>query len=391
MHRTYVVGAARTPVGSFSKSFRDCSALDLGVAAVVEAMERAGVDKTGVDEVIMGNVLSSGLGQNPARQIAVGAGIGTEVPSFTVNKVCGSGLKAVALGAQSIMLGGANIICAGGTENMSRAPYLLDTARWGSKMGHMKMKDAMLLDGLWCSLEDTHMGLTAENIASTYEISRQQQDEYALNSHQRAVRAIDDGVFAEEIVPVVVPGRDARVVDTDEHPRRDTSLEKLAQLPPVFKRDGTVTAGNASGINDGAAAVVLASEQAVREMDLKPTAEIVRFASVGVEPGLMGTAPITAISNLLRQAGLESDDIDVFEINEAFAVQSICVLRELGLNADRVNVNGGGIALGHPIGATGARILVTLLYQMQRQKSHLGVASLCIGGGQGIAMLVRRE
>lgn len=392
MHRTYVVGAARTPVGSFARSFRNVSAVDLGVSAVVEAIRRANTDEETIDEVIMGNVLSSGLGQNPARQIAVGAGIDEDVPSFTVNKVCGSGLKAVALGAQAIMLGHASIVCAGGTESMSRAPYLADDMRWGSKMGHVQMKDSMLLDGLWCSLEDTHMGLTAENIASTYQISRQEQDEFALKSHQRAVRAIDDGSFADEIVAVTVPDRKkTTTVDTDEHPRRDTSLEKLKRLPPVFTRDGTVTAGNASGINDGAAAVILASDRAVQEMGLKPMAEIVGFASAGVPPGLMGTGPIAATRKLLSTSGWDLHDIDVFEINEAFASQAICVLRELELDPARVNINGGGVALGHPIGASGTRILVTLLYQMRRQGANLGLASLCIGGGQGISMLVRQR
>ncbi len=392
MQRTYVVGAARTPVGSFSRSLKDVSAVDLGVAAVVEVCDRAGIDKDAIDEVIMGNVLSSGLGQNPARQVAVGAGIPESVPSFTVNKVCGSGLKSVALGAQAIMLGHADIICAGGTENMSRAPYLSDAMRWGSKMGHTQVKDSMILDGLWCALEDTHMGLTAENIAATYRIDRQQQDEFSLRSHEKAVRALDDGSFADEITPVTVTSRRATsVVDTDEHPRRDTSLEKLGRLPPAFKRDGTVTAGNASGINDGAAALVLASERAVKDQGLSPMAEIVGFASAGVSPGLMGTGPIAATRKLLNTSSWDLDDIDVFEINEAFAAQAICVLQELGLDAEKVNINGGGVALGHPIGASGARILVTLLYQMQKQGAHLGLASLCIGGGQGISMLVRQE
>lgn len=392
MQRTYVVGAARTPVGSFARSLKDVSAVDLGIAAVVEVLNRAGTDADAIDEVIMGNVLSCGLGQNPARQIAIGGGIPESAPSFTVNKVCGSGLKSVALGAQAIMLGQADVICAGGTENMSRAPYLSDAMRWGSKMGHAQMKDSMILDGLWCALEDTHMGLTAENIAATYQIDRQQQDEFSLRSHEKAVRALDDGSFADEIAPVTVASRrTTSVVDTDEHPRRDTSLEKLGRLPPAFKRDGTVTAGNASGINDGAAALVLASERAVKDRDLNPLAEIVGFASAGVSPGLMGTGPIAATRKLLSTSSWDLDDIDVFEINEAFAAQAICVLQELDLDPERVNINGGGVALGHPIGASGARILVTLLYQMQKQGAHLGLASLCIGGGQGISMLVRQQ
>ncbi len=392
MQRTHVVGAARTPVGSFARSLKDVSAVDLGIAAVVEVLNRAGTDADAIDEVIMGNVLSCGLGQNPARQIAIGAGIPESAPSFTVNKVCGSGLKSVALGAQAIMLGQADVICAGGTENMSRAPYLSDAMRWGSKMGHAQMKDSMILDGLWCALEDTHMGLTAENIAATYQIDRQQQDEFSLRSHEKAVRALDDGSFADEIAPVTVASRrTTSVVDTDEHPRRDTSLEKLGRLPPAFKRDGTVTAGNASGINDGAAALVLASERAVKDRDLNPLAEIVGFASAGVSPGLMGTGPIAATRKLLSTSSWDLDDIDVFEINEAFAAQAICVLQELDLDPEKVNINGGGVALGHPIGASGARILVTLLYQMQKQGAHLGLASLCIGGGQGISMLVRQQ
>jgi len=386
-----VVGAVRTAVGSFGGSLRDVTAVKLGSIVIEEALKRAGLDKKDVDEVIMGNVLQAGLGQSSGRQAAVNAGIPVEVPVLTVNKVCGSGLKAINLGAQSIMLGDADIVVAGGMENMSAAPYLAPMARWGGRMGHTVMQDAMILDGLWCAFEDIHMGITAENIADDYNISREDQDLFALQSQHRAIAAIDEGRFDDEIIPVPVPQRKGEPLpfSTDEHPRRGTTLEKLAALRPAFKKDGTVTAGNASGINDSAAAVVLASGRVVGKLGLKPMVEVINFASAGVEPRVMGTGPIAACRRLFKKTGLSVEDIDLFELNEAFASQSLAVLKELQVNPEIVNVNGGAIALGHPIGASGARIFITLIFEMRRRKSNLGVASLCIGGGQGVATLVK--
>lgn len=386
-----MVGAARTPVGSFGGALKSVSAVELGSVAISEAIKRAGINKEGVDEVIMGNVLQAGLGQNTGRQAAVKAGLPVEVPVTTINKVCGSGLKAVNLGAQAIMLGHADVIVAGGTENMSLSPYLANAARWGGRMGHLTMQDSMITDGLWCAFENVHMGITAENIAKDYNISREDQDLFAVQSQEKAIAAIDTGRFRDEIVPVVIPQKkgDPVTVDTDEHPRRGATAEKLAALRPAFKKDGTVTAGNASGINDGAAVVVLASAGTVERLGLKPMVEVADFASAGVEPRVMGTGPIAACRRLFERTGLTTDDIDLFELNEAFASQALSVVRELNVNTGLANVNGGAIALGHPIGASGARVFVTLIHEMVKRKSRQGVASLCIGGGQGIATLAR--
>ena len=392
MERVYVVSAARTPVGSFGGVLKDVNAVRLGAIAIEEAIRRAGVEANHVEEVLMGNVLQAGLGQSPGRQAGVKAGVPVEVPATTINKVCGSGLKAINLGAQAIMTGDADLVVAGGTENMSQTPYLAPAARWGGRMGNLTLEDSMIKEGLWCAFENVHMGITAENIAEEYNISREEQDEFALNSQQKAVAAIDEGKFADEIVPVNVPqkkGEDV-IVDTDEHPKRGSSLEKLSALKPAFKKEGgTVTPGNASGINDGAGAVVLASASQVEKLGLNPLFEVAHFASAGVEPRVMGTGPIAACRKLFSRAGMEPDEVDLYELNEAFASQALSVLKTLNVNPEITNVNGGAIALGHPIGASGVRIFITLLYEMLKRKSNTGVASLCIGGGQGIATLVK--
>ncbi len=392
MERVFVAGTARTPVGTFGGALKDVSAADLGALVISEALKRAGVNEPQVEEVVMGNVLQGGQGQNPARQASIKAGLSSSVPAYTVNKVCGSGVKSINLAAQSIMTGEYDVVVAGGMENMSQAPYTLPAARWGARMGDQKAKDLMILDGLWCAFEDIHMGVTAENIAQEYGIGREEQDKLALESQEKAINAIDEGVFKEEIVPVEIKPRkkDPYFVDTDEHPRRGATLEKLSALPPAFKKDGTVTAGNASGINDGAGALVLVSEKKAMELGLNPMAEITGFASAGVEPRIMGTGPIRAISRLMETTGYSMEDLDLIELNEAFASQALSVIKELKVNTEIMNVNGGAIALGHPIGASGTRLMVTLLYEMSRRGSSLGLASLCIGGGQGIATLVKR-
>jgi acetyl-CoA C-acetyltransferase len=389
MNEVVIAGAARTPVGTFGGVFAEVSATRLGAVAIAEALKRAGVRPEQVDEVLMGIVLSAGLGMNPARQAALAAGIPDSTPATAINKVCGSGLKTVALAAGAIMLGDAEIVVAGGMEGMSPAPYLVPKARYGYRMGHGEIIDHMIKDGLWCSLADCHMGNTAENVALEREISRADQDAFAAESQRRAARAWESGAFAEEVVPVEVPQRKGTiVVDRDEHPRPDTTVEKLATLRPAFAPGGTVTAGNASGINDGAAAAVVMSRKKAEEMGVQPLASIRAYASVGVAPRVMGLGPIPATRNVLAKAGLSLDKIDLIEANEAFAAQSLAVGRELGWDWERVNVNGGAIALGHPIGASGARILVTLLYEMRRRHAKRGLATLCIGGGQGIAMVV---
>ncbi len=391
MDGVVILGAARTPIGSFGGSLADVPAPRLAATAIAEALRRAGVGPDQVGEVIMGNVLSAGQGMNPARQAALMAGLPESVPATTVNMVCGSGLKAVAMAAQAIGSGEVEVAVAGGMENMSAAPYLLPRARFGYRMGHGQMLDHMILDGLWCALEDCHMGDTAENVAREYEISREEQDRFAWESQSKAARAWQEGRFAEEVVPVPVPGRmGASVVDRDEHVRPDTSPETLARLRPVFRRGGTVTAGNSSGINDGAAAVVLASWRKAEALGVAPLGRIVSYASAGVPPRIMGMGPVPAVRRALARAGLEIDDIDLIEANEAFAAQSLAVGRELGWDWERVNVNGGAIALGHPIGATGCRILVTLLYEMRRRQARRGLATICVGGGQGVAMVVER-
>lgn len=392
MEKVVIAGAVRTAVGSFGRSLKDVPAVDLGIVATREALKRAGVQPEDVDEVILGNVLQAGLGQNTARQVLIGSGIPKEVPAFTINKVCASGLKSVFLGAQAIMAGDAQVVVTGGIENMSRAPYYLNRARWGIRMGHDDFVDGMVFDGLWDIFNDYHMGITAENIAEKYKISREEQDRFAFESQQKAEAAIKAGKFKEEIVPVEVPQRkgDPVIFDTDEHPRFGTTLEALAKLKPAFKKDGTVTAGNASGINDGAAVVVLMSESKAEKLGIEPLAAIRSYASAGVDPAVMGTGPIPASRKALEKANLTVDDLELIEANEAFAAQAICVNREMKWDLSKVNVNGGAIALGHPIGASGARILTTLLYEMKRRDCRIGLATLCIGGGQGAAIIVER-
>lgn len=392
MREVVIASAARTPVGSFGGALSKVSAVDLGVVAAKEAIKRAGIKPEMVDEVILGNVLGAGLGQNVARQVTLGAGMPETTPAMTINKVCGSGLRTVSLAAQMIMLGDADVILAGGTESMSNAPYLLPNARWGQRMNDGKVVDYMVHDGLWDIFNDYHMGITAENVAEKWNITREEQDEFGLRSQLRAEKAQKEGKFKDEIVPVAVPQRkgDPIVVDTDEHPRHGSTIEKMAKLKPAFKKGGTVTAGNASGINDGAACLVIMAKEKAEELGLTPLCSIKSYASAGVDPKIMGIGPIPATRKALKRADLTIEDIDLAEINEAFASQSIQVVRELGINPDIVNVNGGAIALGHPIGASGARILVTLLYEMKKRDVKTGLASLCIGGGQGTAVVVER-
>ena len=391
MEDAVILSAARTPIGTFNGAFADVTAVELGRQAIAEALNRAGVTPESVDEVLMGNVLSAGLGQNPARQAAIFAGLPETIPATTINKVCGSGLKTVALAAQAIRAGDAEVLVAGGLENMSRAPYLLEKARTGYRLGNAEVVDEMIRDGLWCAFNDCHMGITAENVARDFEVSREDQDEFAERSQRLAVEAIKAGAFSREIVPITVHGRKGdTVVDTDEHPRAGTTLESLAGLKPAFQKDGGVTAGNASGINDGAAATVVASASRAEREGWKPMARIVAYASVGVSPRIMGIGPAPATRAVLKKAGMQISDIDLFELNEAFAAQSVAVARDLAVPEDRVNVRGGAIALGHPIGASGTRILTTLLHAMQDRGDTIGLAALCIGGGQGIAMVVER-
>jgi acetyl-CoA C-acetyltransferase len=387
-----IVSAVRTAIGNFMGTLSSLSATELGSVVIEAALERAGVDKAAVEEVYMGNVLQAGLGQNPARQATIKAGLSETVPATTINKVCGSGLKAVMLAAQAIRAGDADILVAGGMESMSNAPYLLPGARSGFRMGDQKVIDSMIRDGLWCAFCDIHMGITAENIAERYGLTREEQDEFAARSQQRAEAALKAGKFKDEIVPVKVPQRkgDPLVFDTDEFPRAGTTKETLAKLRPAFKKDGTVTAGNASGINDGAAALVVMSAEKANELGLKPIARVVSYGSAGVDPSVMGLGPIDATRKALAKAGLAVEDMDLVEANEAFAAQALAVGRDLEFNPERLNVNGGAIALGHPIGASGARVLVTLLHELQKREGRYGLATLCIGGGQGVAMVVER-
>ena len=391
MEDAVIVSAVRTPVGTFGGAFKDVPATELGARAVEAALERAGLGGEDVDEVLLGCVLSAGLGQNPARQASIGAGIPKEVPATTVNMVCGSGLKSVALASQMIRAGDVDVVVAGGMENMSRAPYLLPSGRFGARMGDAQLIDSMIRDGLWDAFNDIHMGVTAENLAEQYSISREEQDEFAAASQQKAEQAVSSGAFKDEIVPIEVPEkRGTRTVDNDEHPRPGTTAETLSALRAAFKRDGgTVTAGNASGINDGAAAVVVMSARVAAERGLQPFGTVESYASVGVEPSIMGIGPVPAVTKALQRADLELKDVDLFELNEAFAAQSLAVLRELNIAPDRINVHGGAIALGHPIGASGGRILVTLLHELRRRDAHRGVATLCVGGGQGQAAVIR--
>lgn len=392
MKEVVIVSAVRTPIGSYGGKFKDVSAIELGTIAVKEALSRAKVNPNLVDEVIFGNVLQAGLGQNVARQVAIHAGIPIEVSSFTINKVCGSGLKTVALAAQAIKSGDAEIVVVGGTENMSQAPYLLKTARWGQRMGNGEIIDYMVSDGLTDIFNNYHMGITAENINEKYGFTREEQDNLAVISQNRAEVAIKAGRFKDEIVPVVIPQRKGEpvIVDTDEYPRAGVTIESMAKLKPAFKKDGSVTAANSSGINDGAAALVIMSKDKADELGLKPLATIVSYASSGVEPTIMGTGPIPATKKALEKANLTIGDIDLVEANEAFAAQALSVAKDVGLDIEKTNVNGGAIALGHPIGASGARILVSLLYEMEKRDSKNGLATLCVGGGQGIAMIVKR-
>lgn len=393
MKEVVIVSAVRTPIGSFGGAFKDVSAVELGRIAVEGALQKINLEAEKVDELIFGNVLSAGLGQNVARQVAIGAGLPDYVPSFTVNKVCGSGLKTVALAAQSIACGNSEIVIAGGTENMSLSSYVMPGARWGYRMGDQKVIDTMVYDGLTDVFNQYHMGITAENIVEKYGITREQQDELATASQNKAEKAINEGKFKDEIVEVSIPQRkgDPIVVDTDEYPRFGASIESLSKLRPAFKRDGgTVTAGNASGINDGAAALVLMSKEKAEELGLEPLATIKSYASAGVDPKIMGTGPIPSSKKALEKAGITVNDLDLVEANEAFASQALSVCQDLELDMNIVNVNGGAIALGHPIGASGARILVTLLHEMKKRESKYGLATLCIGGGQGISMVVER-
>jgi len=392
MREVVIVSAVRTPVGSFLGALGQISAADLGGLAIAEAIKRAGIKPEQVDEVIMGNVIQGGLGQNTARQASIKAGIPIEVPSWTLNKVCGSGIKSVVCAAQAIIAGDADIVVAGGMESMSLAPYALPKARAGYRMGNNTIVDTMITDGLTDAMNNVHMGITAENIAEQFGFSRADQDKFAVTSQNRAEVAIRAGKFAEEIVPVSIPQRkgDPVVVSQDEFPRFGATYEALAKLKGAFKKDGTVTAGNASGINDGAAAVVVMSREKALELGLTPLATITSWGSAGVDPLIMGTGPIPASRKALKKAGLKIEDIDLVEANEAFASQSLICAKELKLDMAKTNVNGGSIAIGHPVGASGTRILVTLLHEMKRKNAHRGLATLCIGGGQGIAMIVER-
>lgn len=393
MKEVVIVAASRTPIGSFGGAFASVGAVELGKQLLTQTLTNINLDPNEVDEVILGNVLQAGLGQNVARQIAVGAGIPIEKPSFVVNKVCGSGLKAVQLGAQAIMLGDAEVVVAGGTENMSQAPYLDRDLRWGKRMGDATVVDSMVADGLTDIFSNVHMGITAENIADEYNLTREEMDELAVTSQNRAESAIKAGKFSDEIVPVSIPQRrgDPVVVNQDEYPRFGATLDSMGKLRPAFKKDGRVTAANSSGINDGAALVVLMSKEKAQNLGLEVLATIKACASAGVEPSIMGTGPIPATQKALKKAGWTVADLDLVEANEAFAAQALSVLRTLGLDEEKVNVNGGAIALGHPIGASGARILVTLVHEMGKRGAKKGLATLCIGGGQGIAMLIEKE
>jgi acetyl-CoA C-acetyltransferase len=386
-----IVSAARTAIGTYGGGLADVPAVKLGEICIREVMEKARLQANEVEEVIMGNVLQAGLGQNPARQAALHAGLNIATPAMTINKVCGSGLKAVMLAAQAIQLGDADIVIAGGMESMSRAPYLLEKARFGYRMGDGQLIDEMQRDGLIDAFSAVHMGITAENICTDFHISREEMDQFALESQHRALQAIESGRFREEIVPVEVPGKKGPTIfDTDQQPRSDTTAAVLAKLRPAFKPDGCVTAGNSSALNDGAAALVVMSRAKAEQRGLQPLATIRSYASAGVEPRIMGMGPVPATRRALEKATLKMGDLDLIEANEAFAAQAVAVGKELGFDRARLNVNGGAIALGHPIGASGARILVTLLHEMQRRQAHYGLATLCIGGGQGVAMIVER-
>lgn len=392
MREVVIASAARTALGSFGGSLKDVPAAELGAIVIKEAVKRAGINPEQVEEVVMGNVIQAGLGQNVARQATLKAGLPNEVPAMTINKVCGSGLRTVALAAQMIKAGDADIVVAGGMENMSAAPYVLDKARWGQRMGDGKLVDTMIKDALWDAFNNYHMGVTAENIAEQWGLTREMQDEFSAASQAKAEAAIKAGKFKDEIVPVVIPQRkgDPIVFDTDEFPRFGTTAEKLAKLRPAFKKDGTVTAGNASGINDGAAALVVMSAEKAKELGVTPICKIVSYGSKGLDPSIMGYGPFYATKKALEGTGLTVADLDLIEANEAFAAQSLAVAKDLEFDMSKVNVNGGAIALGHPVGASGARILVTLLHEMMKRDAKRGLATLCIGGGMGTALIVER-
>ncbi len=392
MKEVVIASACRTAIGSYGGTLKNVPAAELGAVVVKEAVKRAGIKPEQVDELIFGNVLQAGLGQNVARQVSIKAGLPIECTAMTINIVCGSGLKSVALAANQIIAGESDIVVCGGTENMSAAPYAVPTARWGARMNNTQMIDITVNDGLWDAFNNYHMGITAENVAEKYNITREMQDEFAVRSQNKAEEAVKAGKFKDEIVPVTIPQRkgDPIVFDTDEYPKFGNSMEKVAKLRPAFKKDGTVTAANASGINDAAAALVVMSKEKADELGIKPLATIVSYATAGVAPEIMGVGPVPATRKALAKAGLEIKDIDLVEANEAFAAQSLAVAQDLGLDMEKTNVNGGAIALGHPIGASGTRILVTLLYEMARRDSKYGLATLCIGGGQGQALIVKR-
>jgi acetyl-CoA C-acetyltransferase len=387
---TVILSACRTPVGSFGGTLKDVSAADLGAVVIREAIARAGVESAAIGDVIMGCVLQGGAGMNVARQAALKAGVPQDVPGETVNRVCGSGLQAVVHAVEAIQTGYVDVVVAGGTESMSNAPYFMKGVRWGYRMGHAEVSDSILAEGLTCAIEGCHMGMTAEMIVDRFGVSRGEQDSFAAESQRRAEHAIASGAFKDEIVPVAITQRkgESTLFDTDEHPRRGTTPEKLAALKPAFKKDGTVTAGNASGINDGAAAVVVTSAAKARQLGRTPLAQVISFASSGVDPAIMGMGPVNAVRVALQRAGMAIQDVDLFELNEAFAAQAVAVGRELGLDASKVNTRGGAVAIGHPIGASGARVLTTLIYALRARGGGKGVASLCIGGGMGIAMVI---
>ena len=392
MQEVVIVAATRTAVGSFQGALANIPAVELGAAVIRRLLQQTGLDPAEVDEIILGQVLTAGAGQNPARQAAIGAGLPHAVPAMTLNKVCGSGLKALHLGAQAIRCGDAEVVIAGGMENMSLAPYVMPAARTGLRMGHGKLLDSMIQDGLWDAFNDYHMGITAENLVDKYGITREAQDAFAAASQQKASAAIEAGRFRDEITPIEIPQRKGEplVFDTDEQPRAGTTAESLAKLKPAFKKDGSVTAGNASSLNDGAAAVLLMSAEKAEALGLPVLARIASYANAGVDPAIMGIAPVSATRRCLEKAGWTLDQLDLIEANEAFAAQALSVGQELGWDADKVNVNGGAIAIGHPIGASGCRILVTLLHEMIRRDAHKGLATLCIGGGQGVALALER-
>jgi len=389
-----IISGCRTPVGKFQGSLADFTAPQLGAIVVREAVKRTAIDSAQVDECIMGNVVSAGLGQNPARQAAIFGGLSPATGAMTINKVCGSGLKSVALAAQAVETGNSSIVVAGGMESMTNAPYLLPQARKGYRLGNAEIVDSMVHDGLWDVYNDYHMGITGENVAEKYGITREEQDEFALNSHRKAVAAIKQCHFKSQIVPVEIPakkkGAPPTIFDKDEGPREDTTMEVLRGLKPAFKKDGTVTAGNAPGVNDGAAAVVVTSAKRAKELGVKPMVRIVAQATSGVEPKWVMMAPVGAVRQIWQKTGWKNEDVDLYELNEAFSVQALAVMRELELNPDRVNVNGGAVAIGHPIGASGARVLVTLIYEMIRRDVGRGIAALCLGGGNAVAMAIER-